>query len=73
MTRFYESANPLNQVTPGDIDNSGEVDGNDLNILINIILGKDNAANYDGRANVDGEGNVDGSDVNALINILLGK
>ena len=73
VTRFYESANPLNQVTPGDIDNSGEVDGNDLNILINIILGKDNAANYDGRANVDGEGNVDGSDVNALINILLGK
>ena len=57
----------------GDVDGNGAVNGTDLNILINIILGKDNAANYDGRANVDGEGNVDGSDVNALINILLGK
>ena len=73
VTRFYESANPLNQVTPGDIDNSGEVDGTDLNILINIILGKDNASNYDGRANVDGTGEIDGNDLNALINILLGK
>lgn len=57
----------------GDVDGSGAVDGNDLNILINIILGKDSAENYDGRANVDGAGNVDGSDINALINILLGK
>ena len=57
----------------GDVDGSGEVNGNDLNILINILLGKDNAANYDGRANVDGVGGVDGADINALINILLGK
>ena len=58
---------------PGDVDGNGEVNGTDLNILINIILGNDNADNYDGRANVDGQGNVDGSDINALINILLGK
>ena len=57
----------------GDVDGNGSVEGTDLNILINIILGKDNAANYDGRANVDGQGDVDGSDINALINILLGK
>ena len=58
---------------PGDVDGNGNVDGSDLNILINIILGKDNAANYDGRANVDGNGSIDGSDINSLINILLGK
>jgi hypothetical protein len=57
----------------GDIDADCDVNGNDLNTLINIILGKDNAANYGGRANVDGIGDVDGSDINALINILLGK
>ncbi len=57
----------------GDVDGSGEVNGNDLNTLINILLGKDNAENYDGRANVDGVGGVDGADINALINILLGK
>ena len=58
---------------PGDVDGNGEVNGTDLNILINIILGNDSADNYDGRANVDGQGGVDGSDINALINILLGK
>ena len=55
----------------GDVDGSGEVDGNDLNTLINIILGKADASSYN--ANVDGQGGVDGSDINALINILLGK
>jgi hypothetical protein len=59
----------------GDVNGDGKVDGTDLNILINIILGKDDAANYDGRANVDEDANngVDGNDLNALINILLGK
>ena len=64
------------EVTPiivGDVNNDGSVDGNDLNILINIVLGKDNADNYDGRANLNGDENVDGSDINTLINILLGK
>ncbi len=55
----------------GDVDGNGEVDGNDLNTLINIILGKADASSYN--ANVDGQGGVDGSDINALINILLGK
>ena len=57
----------------GDVNGDEAVDGTDLNILINIILGKDNASNYDGRANVDGTGEIDGNDLNALINILLGK
>ena len=57
---------------PGDVDGSGEVDGNDLNMLINILLGKDND-DHGGRENVDGQGGVDGNDLNALINILLGK
>jgi hypothetical protein len=57
----------------GDVNGDGTVDGNDLNLLINIILGNDNAENYGGRANVDGLGGVDGNDLNALINILLGK
>ena len=57
----------------GDIDGNGHVDGSDLNILINIVLGKDNADNYGGRANVDGQDGVNGSDINTIINILLGK
>lgn len=59
----------------GDVDGNGNVDGNDLNMLINIILGKLDAADASvvGNPNVDGIGDVDGADINILINILLGK
>ncbi len=63
---------PQPQGKKGDVDGNGEVDGTDLNILINILLGKDQN-NYEGRENVDEQGGVDGNDLNALINILLGK
>ena len=63
----------LEEYKRGDVDNSGSLDGIDLNILINIILGKDNADNYGGRADLDGSGDCDGSDLNQLINLLLGK
>jgi len=56
----------------GDVNNDGVVDVTDVNILLNIILGLDDAANYDGRADVTGEGDVDVADVNAVINIILG-
>ncbi|MBR1882515.1 MAG: hypothetical protein IJ808_05795, partial [Muribaculaceae bacterium] len=57
----------------GDVNGDGEVDVNDVNILINIVLGKDDASQYGGRANVDGAGDVDVTDVNTLINLVLGK
>ena len=63
---------PQPQGKKGDVDGNGEVDGTDLNILINILLGKDQN-NYDGRENVDEQGGIDGNDLNLLINILLGK
>lgn len=57
----------------GDVDLDGKVDVSDVNIVVNIILGKDSAANYDGRADVKQNGAVDVSDVNAIVNIILGK
>ncbi|MBR1882336.1 MAG: hypothetical protein IJ808_04875 [Muribaculaceae bacterium] len=57
----------------GDVNGDGEVDVNDVNILINIVLGKDDASKYGNRANVDGVGDVDVTDVNTLINLVLGK
>ena len=57
----------------GDVDGNGTVDINDTNILINILLGKDTASKYSGRADVDGNGTIDITDANLLINILLGK
>ena len=58
----------------GDVNNDGKVDVSDVNILVNILLGKDTADNYDGRAYVtEGDTNVDVTDVNMVINIMLGK
>ncbi len=57
----------------GDINADGAVNGEDLNILINIVLGKDNASNYTGNADLVDDDRIDGSDLNKLINILLGK
>ena len=57
----------------GDVNGDGQVDISDANILINILLGKDNAANYGGRADVDGNGTVNITDANILINLILGK
>lgn len=57
----------------GDVNLDNKVDVTDVNIVVNIILGKDSADNYDGRADVNNSDAVDVSDVNAIVNILLGK
>lgn len=57
----------------GDVNGDGVVDINDVNILVNIVLGKDDAKKYDGRADVNGDGTVDIADVDATITALLGK
>ena len=43
----------------------------DVNILVNILLGTDQASNYDGRADVDESDTVDVGDINTVINIML--
>lgn len=60
-----------NSGVKGDVNGDGTVDISDANIIINIILGNDDASNYDGRADVTEDGNVDVADVNATINIIL--
>ena len=69
VTRFYEKNNPLNNIK-GDVNGDKTVDIDDVNLLINMLLGKNekNAA-----ADVTGDSNVDIDDVNAIINIMLGK
>lgn len=57
----------------GDVNNDGVVDIDDINIVINIILHKDQAENYGPRADVDGHAGVDIEDINAIVNILLHK
>ena len=52
---------------PCDVDGNGVIDVADLNIVINVTLGK--AVND--KADVTGEGSVDVSDINAVINAML--
>lgn len=65
--------------TTGDVvgnvngDPDGIVDIDDLNALVNILLGKEVPDTYNGNVNGDPDGVVDVDDLNALINILLGK
>ena len=58
----------------GDVNGDGKVDVTDVNILVNILLGKESADSYDGRAYItEGDTTVDVSDINAVVNIMLGK
>ena len=57
----------------GDINHDGNVDVSDVNILINIMLGKAQASTYPGNPDLNNDNKVDVSDLNAVINIMLGK
>ena len=53
----------------GDVNSDGTVNGIDLNLLINQVLGKGESIP---EADLNSDGTVNGIDVNLLINILLG-
>ncbi len=55
---------------PGDLNGDGVIDVTDVNIIINVILGK---AADDGCCDLNNDDAVDVTDVNMLINIILGK
>ncbi len=57
----------------GDINRDGKVDVSDVNIIINIMLGRAQASSYPGNADLTGDGVIDVSDVNKIVNIMLGK
>lgn len=65
-------------VTPdpikGDVNGDGTVDVSDVNLVINMMLGKIVASDeLQVASDVNGDGRVDVSDVNFVINIMLGK
>ncbi|MBQ7690074.1 MAG: leucine-rich repeat protein [Muribaculaceae bacterium] len=61
-------------VLPGDANGSGMVDIDDVNILINVMLGKPAPSNYDpAGADTNGDGRIDIDDVNYVINVMLHK
>ena len=56
--------------TKGDVDGNGVVEGADLPMLVNILVGK---ANRTAGADVNGDGNVTIADLTKLVNILNGN
>ncbi len=55
----------------GDVNGDGSVDVTDINILVDIIMSKDDPTHYGNRADVTGDGHVDITDVNTLIDLIL--
>lgn len=60
----------IRELLPGDLDDNGAVDLNDLNLLSNIIAEK--SASFP-RADLNGDGAVTIADLTSLIRILLSK
>ena len=58
---------------PGDVNEDGNVDIDDLNMVINVILRPSRDANQIPQADLTGDGVVDIDDVNAVVNHILSK
>lgn len=57
----------------GDLDGNGRIDVSDINVGINVMLGKVTDPAIIAAADLDVNGRVDISDINRYINIMLGK
>ncbi|MBR5727717.1 MAG: leucine-rich repeat protein, partial [Muribaculaceae bacterium] len=57
----------------GDINADEKVDVSDVNIVINLMLGKAQVNAFPGTADLNNDNKVDVTDVNIVINIMLGK
>ncbi len=62
--------NGISDDVVGDLDGNQVVDVDDLNILINMMLGK---AEKTAAADINADGNVDVDDMNIILNTMLGK
>lgn len=60
-------------VIKGDVNGDGVVDVTDVNLIINLILGKESDSYLRQQADLDEDGNVDIADVNQEVNIILNK
>ncbi len=67
---IYYNGEPGSGAVKGDINGDGIVDITDVNMVINMVLGKVDKTTV---ADLDGSGDVDITDVNLLINIMLDK
>ncbi|MBO4813866.1 MAG: BspA family leucine-rich repeat surface protein [Muribaculaceae bacterium] len=68
VTGYFTAEKPL----PGDANEDGKVDVNDVTTVINHILGKNPSPFNFNNANANGDDSINVNDVTAIINIILG-
>ena len=76
---LYQQTSPWNKfanivddiVNKGDVNGDGRVDINDVNAVVNLILGRSTL--YRDRADITGDGKVGVADLNAIVNAMLGR
>lgn len=56
---------------PGDVNLDGAIDVEDVNCIINIVLGNVPAGTFDKRDDVNGDGVTDVNDINIIITIIM--
>lgn len=55
----------------GDVNLDGKIDVQDINCILNIMLGNEPTDTYDGRDDVNGDGRTDVIDFNIIIGLML--
>ncbi len=69
--RFDQFVDDAVEVVKGDLNGDGRVDINDVNAVVNLILGRSTL--YRDRADITGDGKVSVSDLNVIVNVMLGR
>ena len=69
--RFDHFVDDAVEVVKGDVNGDGRVDINDVNAVVNLILGRSTL--FRDRADITGDGKVGVADLNAIINVMLGR
>ena len=76
VNNFVEAVSTIDLILidaePGDVNKDGYVTAVDLSIVVNILAGLDNTANYNGRADVNKDGNITAADISMIVNIIAG-
>ena len=70
LSQWQDFTHIVEMANAADVTGDNDVDISDVNLIINIMLGKHP---YDSKADVNGDGMVDITDINLVINAILGR